>query len=301
MVAPGQAPSIEGNGTWTGSSRAGSSRRTRGARVARRGGGWWNAAMRCGSGRGRSRFRARAGRMGSRRSSGATRRRTGSGSRATPTSTRRRSGPRCGGSTTAAASRSSTSCAGAVASWRCCRSTRTRGLLRLIGSPHADRHAPPCEDVATAGWALREIARRRRRLVLADRLPGEAGWERALGGRCVARVASPRMRLTTTHAAWLAAQSAATRRDLRRRERRLVERGTILRRLEAEEAVTTGIDTLLRLHEQRWGAASNAEPGSRAPRRASPRARAGCGCGSPRWKACPSPRASPCATTAAST
>jgi CelD/BcsL family acetyltransferase involved in cellulose biosynthesis len=135
------------------------------------------------------------------------------------------------------------------------------GLLRLIGSPHADRHAPPCEDVAIAGWALREIARRRRRLVLADRLPGEAGWERALGGRCVARVASPRMRLTTTHAAWLAAQSAATRRDLRRRERRLVERGTILRRLEAEEAVTTGIDTLLRLHAQRWGTASNAEPG----------------------------------------
>jgi CelD/BcsL family acetyltransferase involved in cellulose biosynthesis len=134
------------------------------------------------------------------------------------------------------------------------------GVLRFVGSPHADRLGPVCEDVATGAWALQEIARRRRRLVLADRLPGEAGWQHHLvGGQRLACEASPRLVLTGSYEAWLQAQGAATRREIRRRERRLLEQGAIFRRLEAEEAVTSGVDVLLGLHALRWGSESTVD------------------------------------------
>jgi CelD/BcsL family acetyltransferase involved in cellulose biosynthesis len=86
---------------------------------------------------------------------------------------------------------------------------------------------------------------------LGEYLPGE-GWAAKLGARRVRRTASPVVR--GGWESWddyLATRSSGFRQELRRKERRLQERG--LRYFDVTDDLEPALDALFQLHRARWG------------------------------------------------
>jgi len=130
---------------------------------------------------------------------------------------------------------------------------------RFVGHGPADELGPVCgpADRPLAARALRAAAAEMRGvgLVLADRLPADAGWSAALGGRLLRRESAPVLQAAgRTWENWLAERSRNFRQQVRRRERRLVEgHGLAFRLTRDPEELDADLDALVALHAARWG------------------------------------------------
>lgn len=141
--------------------------------------------------------------------------------------------------------------------------------LRFIGGGAGDQLGPVCapEDRAAAAAALRGLARESGgdwRVVLAERLPGEWGWERELGWSVVRRDANPVIDL---RGGWDAVQAhfgRHLRKEIGRKER-VLERGhrVEIRRTADPDRLDADFDTFLALHRARWGDRSSLLPRAR--------------------------------------
>jgi CelD/BcsL family acetyltransferase involved in cellulose biosynthesis len=132
---------------------------------------------------------------------------------------------------------------------------RPVGVARLLG--YADLQSPVCapEHRAAAARALDQVTRRPypARLVFAERLPGDQGWEGLLGGRRVHTDATPILEFNGR--SWdevMAVLNRKHRNTLRRGERRLLERHQLVYRLATAETLDADLGTLFRLHAARW-------------------------------------------------
>lgn len=135
-------------------------------------------------------------------------------------------------------------------------STKVIRVARLLG--YADLQSPICsaEHRATAAAALSQVmgARHGCRLLAAERLPGDQGWDELLGGRVIATHPDPVLRFDGQDwEEWLASRSRNFRQQVRRRERRLVEEHGLEFRLANDSGrLEADMETLFRLHEARW-------------------------------------------------
>jgi CelD/BcsL family acetyltransferase involved in cellulose biosynthesis len=134
-------------------------------------------------------------------------------------------------------------------------------VLRWIGHGPGDQLGPVCapEDRPLAARALRAVVEREQGLLLADRLPGDEGWEARLGGVALRREPSPVLRLDTRDwDVFLGARSANFRQQLRRRERRLAREHRLRYRLtDSPDRLDADLDVLFALHGARWGERSS--------------------------------------------
>lgn len=111
-------------------------------------------------------------------------------------------------------------------------------------------------DHEAAAAALRQALAATQRdwdLFLGDYLPGE-GWAERVGGTLVAREAAPVVR--GRWQGWddyLASRSSGFRQELRRKERRLEERGLSFREVQDRSELDGALDVLFELHRARWG------------------------------------------------
>lgn len=130
---------------------------------------------------------------------------------------------------------------------------------RFIGHGPADELGPVCApaDRPLAARALRLAAGEMSGigLVLADRLPVDAGWLGLLGGRRLRHESAPVLRAEQcAWKDWLATRSRNFRQQVRRRERRLVEDHGLAFRLSRDPGrLDADLDALLALHAARWG------------------------------------------------
>jgi CelD/BcsL family acetyltransferase involved in cellulose biosynthesis len=136
---------------------------------------------------------------------------------------------------------------------------RQRGvrIVRLLGHGPADRLAPIClpEDRPAVAEALRAfLGRSPADLFIGNQMPAEEGWGRALGAVPLVREASPVV--LTDDPDWnqfLARNSRNLRQQVRRRERRLADRGRLRFRLsDRPDRLSDDLETLFELHERRW-------------------------------------------------
>jgi CelD/BcsL family acetyltransferase involved in cellulose biosynthesis len=130
---------------------------------------------------------------------------------------------------------------------------------RFLGYGAANELGPVCapEDRELGAEALRlalEATRREWNVFHGESLPG-AGWPERLRATLVGREGSPVVR-----GAWpswddyLATRSHNFRGELRRRERRLLERGLVARPVCDQAELGPALDALFGLHRRRWGA-----------------------------------------------
>jgi len=90
-------------------------------------------------------------------------------------------------------------------------------------------------------------------LLVAERLPVEEGWPALLGGAVVTREPSPVLINPGGWQEWLAGRSSNFRQQVRRYERRLVQRhGLSMRLTEDEAALEADFGVLVELHRARW-------------------------------------------------
>ena len=132
-------------------------------------------------------------------------------------------------------------------------------VLRMLGHGPTDQLGPVClvGDRVVAARALRwflDDLQPHWDALIADELPDSIDWPGLLGGRLLARTASPTTRLAgSTYAEWLASRSANLRSTLHRGERGLAAYGTVRYRTTTDvDRVLHDLDTLLTLHEARW-------------------------------------------------
>jgi len=138
--------------------------------------------------------------------------------------------------------------------------SRPLAVARFLG--YVDLHSPLCapQDRAVAAWALGQVTKRpyRCRLAVLERLPGNEGWGELLGGRQLHAGNDPVLRIEGR--SWediLAARSRNLRQQVRRRERRLLEEHGMTYRLADDPGrLPADMDTLFRLHAERWGGES---------------------------------------------
>jgi CelD/BcsL family acetyltransferase involved in cellulose biosynthesis len=132
-------------------------------------------------------------------------------------------------------------------------------LARFLG--YADLQSPVCgpqhRELAAAG--LRAAIRRphRCRVLFAERMPGEAGWGERLGGALVHSDDLPLLRIEGR--SWdelLATLNRKHRSTVRRKERRLLERGLVFRLADDPDRLEDDMRSLFRLHQARWGSDS---------------------------------------------
>ncbi len=134
--------------------------------------------------------------------------------------------------------------------------------LRLLGHGPGDVLGPICDpaDAALAGHALRQAlsARGKPKLLLAERLPGGA-MSLALGGRVLAREANPRLDIGgRTWEEYVASRSRNVKEKLRRTTRKLERAYEVSYRLcEGTASLEADLDTLIRLHRDRWDGETN--------------------------------------------
>ena len=146
-------------------------------------------------------------------------------------------------------------------------------VLRFIGSGPGDALGPICDsatpELGHQALALTlRAAGRRWDVLLAERLPGPASWDRIPGGRAIQREGSPVLRFNgRTWEQLLAERSANFRQQVGRRERRLAREHEVCYRLCADpEQLDDDLDTLIGLHRARWGSeGSGAFDGAREP------------------------------------
>lgn len=135
-------------------------------------------------------------------------------------------------------------------------------IARFIGD--GDLRSPICapaqRPLASAGARLAiRGGRGACPLLLAERLPSGEEWAELLGGRRLAAHPDPVLPLAgLSWEEFLASRSRNFRQQVRRRERRLVEEHGLTFRLCTDPArLEADLDTLFRLHGERWGEESS--------------------------------------------
>jgi CelD/BcsL family acetyltransferase involved in cellulose biosynthesis len=133
---------------------------------------------------------------------------------------------------------------------------------RLLGFGPANELGPVVApaDAALGRQALVEALAATRSewdIFVGDKLPGE-GWGASLGGTVVRSEPSP-----VVEGRWeswdryLATRSTSFRQELRRKERRLLERGARYRSIDDAGELGPALDALFELHRARWGDAAS--------------------------------------------
>jgi CelD/BcsL family acetyltransferase involved in cellulose biosynthesis len=131
-------------------------------------------------------------------------------------------------------------------------------MLRFIGHGPADQLGPVCAPEhrdATAAALRRFLAERpgRWNVMLAERLAPAEGWAERLGGTVVHREESPTLRVEgRSFDEFLASRSKNFRDQVRRRARKLAREHEVEFRLSDAERLDADLDTLFRLHDERW-------------------------------------------------
>jgi CelD/BcsL family acetyltransferase involved in cellulose biosynthesis len=141
---------------------------------------------------------------------------------------------------------------------------RERGprVVRFLGHGPGDQlgpvHAPGDEAEAAAALRL-ALAEEGADLLVAERLPGAAGWPGLLHGAVLTREPSPVVRFDGADwETYLAQRSPHFRAEVRRHERKLRrEHDVHLRLTDDPERLADDVDILFRLHAQRWLAAGS--------------------------------------------
>jgi CelD/BcsL family acetyltransferase involved in cellulose biosynthesis len=126
-------------------------------------------------------------------------------------------------------------------------------VARFAGHGAADLLGPVCAAGRGHGAKALELVRGNFDLLIAERLPG-SGWPAVLRGRSVQREASPVV--AVPEGGWeeyLAGRSSNLRSQLRRKERRLLEKGLTYRLSREPDRLSEDMEALVRLHGQRWG------------------------------------------------
>jgi CelD/BcsL family acetyltransferase involved in cellulose biosynthesis len=129
---------------------------------------------------------------------------------------------------------------------------------RFLGFGPSNELGPiaSADDREAAASALTEALAATRRnwdVFIGEQLPGN-GWADRLGATLVGRKADPVVR-----GAWgswddyLASRSSNFRQELRRKQRRLGERGLAFREVEDASQLDGALDVLFELHRERWG------------------------------------------------
>jgi CelD/BcsL family acetyltransferase involved in cellulose biosynthesis len=127
---------------------------------------------------------------------------------------------------------------------------------RFLGFGPSNELGPLAADSESGTWALRESLAATRRewdVFLGEHLPGE-GWAGRLGATFVERKPDPFVR--GEWSSWddyLGTRSSNFRQELRRKERRLGERGLAFRELGEAAELDGALDVLFELHRARWG------------------------------------------------
>ena len=138
-------------------------------------------------------------------------------------------------------------------------------VLRFVGHGPSDQLGPICAPPSdpAAAEAVREAMGAvplRRFVLLAETVAGEQHFGDLTGARSLYREASPMLRFE--HNSWeefLEERPRNFRKQARRFPRKLSELGTVSYRLAADpERLPGDLDTLFRLHRQRWGGAETA-------------------------------------------
>ena len=141
-------------------------------------------------------------------------------------------------------------------------SRRPLRTLRFVGHGPADQLGVVCAPggAATAIEALREATRRHVTdwdVFIADRVPADQPWRDLLGGRVLQSEPDPVLRMEgRSWDEFLASRSSNFREQVRRRERKLAREHELRYRLADRASLDQDFDTMLRLHELRWGSDS---------------------------------------------
>jgi CelD/BcsL family acetyltransferase involved in cellulose biosynthesis len=143
--------------------------------------------------------------------------------------------------------------------------TRPVRILRVIGAGPADELGPvaaPGDHAAAVAAMRRHIdgVLRRDGIFLGERLRGDRDWVGELQASPITRAASPVLRINgASFDEFLAGRSRNFRSQVRRHWRALARDHRLVVRLCAEPDRLTGdMETLIRLHDARWGAQSSA-------------------------------------------
>jgi CelD/BcsL family acetyltransferase involved in cellulose biosynthesis len=138
--------------------------------------------------------------------------------------------------------------------------TRSRYFrkARFLGFGPAQELGPLADpaDREAAVELLRQALTATRRewdVFLGDHLPG-GDWAPGVGGTLLARKASPAVRGPwESWDGYLASRSSNFRQELRRKERRLSDRGLLYREVSEGSELDRALDVLFELHRARWG------------------------------------------------
>jgi CelD/BcsL family acetyltransferase involved in cellulose biosynthesis len=138
------------------------------------------------------------------------------------------------------------------------RGRRPLRVARFVGHGPSDQLGPVCTPGDPRGPEAVAALRPSFDLLLAERLPG-SGWGGELGGRILQREASPVIAVPEGGwDAYLASRSKNFRSQLRRKERKLSEEHDLQFRLSTDPSrIEVDMETLVRLHEARWGEAAS--------------------------------------------
>jgi len=130
-------------------------------------------------------------------------------------------------------------------------------VIRLLGHGPADRLAPVCApaDRRIVARALRGfLADSGCDLFIGEQMPANEGWSESLGATVLERESSPALGIDGLEwEQFLAGRSSNFRGQVRRREKRLAERGELRFRLTDDPGeLSADLETLFRLHDARW-------------------------------------------------
>jgi CelD/BcsL family acetyltransferase involved in cellulose biosynthesis len=136
--------------------------------------------------------------------------------------------------------------------------TRPLRVARFLGHRAGDELGPLCRngDEHRAASALRTLLDEiRADVLLAERMPVEAGWGRHLGGRRLSLEPSPSFDAAGVDwEHYLSGRGASFRQTLRRKQRRLErEHDVRFRATTSAEELAGDLDILFALHAARWG------------------------------------------------
>ena len=135
-------------------------------------------------------------------------------------------------------------------------------IVRFLGHGAGDELGPICapehRDVVVG--AFRRFCAERRHhwdVLVAENLPGEGQWAASLAGKVVRREGNPVLRFSGDFERFLATRSSNFRQQIRRRERRLLDRYSVSYRLASDpRRFDDDVTTLFSLHRSRWGVES---------------------------------------------
>jgi CelD/BcsL family acetyltransferase involved in cellulose biosynthesis len=140
-------------------------------------------------------------------------------------------------------------------------SRRPVSVARFLGHGPADQLGPICAPSArsAAAAALRGLPEAASvDVVLAELLPGNECWSRALGQHPLRIEATPTISLAGGWNAYLERRSVNLREQISRRGRQLRSRHEVRFRLASEQTLREDLARLFALHRARWGAAGSA-------------------------------------------